>query len=200
MEVILAGGKMQRLREAWLPRLPPVNRVLLVGEGPGRFLEAILRRQPQVSIVCVDASAGMLRVARDRLRRSGFEQSRVEFVHGELPGWRPPDGYFELIGTHFFLDCFPPELLREVVSSLARGAVPGAHWLWSDFREPDAGFQRWRARLMLAVMYQFFRRVTQLKAAGLTCPEPYLVEQGFVSQGRHTADWGLLHSDWWMKA
>ena len=44
MEWVLAGEKLQRCRTAWLEVLPAPARVLILGEGNGRFLEALMRQ------------------------------------------------------------------------------------------------------------------------------------------------------------
>src|SRR3954447_20766202 len=53
--------------------------VIDAGCGSGRVTEQLLERLPEGRVIAVDASAGMLASARDRL---GDE--RVEYVHGDL--------------------------------------------------------------------------------------------------------------------
>jgi len=67
MEWLLAGRKLQRCRTAFLRRINPPREVLLLGEGNGRFLEALLQAHPQARVTCVDASAAMLERARARM-------------------------------------------------------------------------------------------------------------------------------------
>ncbi len=56
MERLLAGNKLHRCRTAWLEEVRDAKRILLAGEGHGRFLEVCAREFPQATIVCVDAS------------------------------------------------------------------------------------------------------------------------------------------------
>jgi SAM-dependent methyltransferase len=200
MEWILAGTKLQRCRVEFLGAVPIPRRVLLLGEGNGRFLGELLRRFPGTSVTVVDASAGMLETARARLQRQGLNPGNVEFIHADALEWQPPTAEYDLIGTCFFLDCFRPDQLARLVPRLAAAAAPGAHWLIADFRLPDSGLARWRALAILRSMYFFFRRATGLPATELTPVDPLLAQSGFTLRSRRLQDWGLLHSDCWFLA
>jgi ubiquinone/menaquinone biosynthesis C-methylase UbiE len=199
MERVLAGPRLQRARRAWIDALQGCERILMAGVGHGHFLAACVRRFPEARITCVDASAGMLRRAKRRAERAGAHLHRLDFVHAALPAWSAPPGRFDAIATHFFLDCFPPDELAEVVAGLARGAKPQARWLLTDFAVPSGGLARQRARAVHALMYAFFRRVTRLSARRLTEPDPLLAAHGFALRGRKTSEWGLLRSDLWAR-
>lgn len=200
MELVLAGGKLQRCRLAWLAEVKECQDVLIVGEGPGRFLTECLKNLPKARILCVDASTAMLAQARIALQKDGLDSSRVTFLQATLPEWKPPAGKFDLLVTHFFLDCFPPEQLKLVVSGLASGAQPGARWLLADFCEPQRGFARWRAKIILAMAYGFFGVATRLPARRLAEPDRYLEESRMRLKRRRTYEGGLLHSDLWQSA
>lgn len=197
MEAVLAGSRLQRARTAWLESLAPCRDILIAGVGHGHFLRRCSERFPQARITSVDASRGMLDRARRRATRSPGTASRLSFVHAELPGWRPPVQGFDAIVTHFFLDCFPPAELADVIAVLARAARPRARWLIADFTIPGRGLARHRARAVHALMYAFFRRVTALRASRVTDPQPSLVANGFALSRRTTASAGLLRSDLW---
>ncbi len=199
MEWLLAGGKLQRCRAAFLQTMSLPRRALIVGQGHGLFLTELLRAHPGVRCTCVDSSARMLEAARARLRAGGWAEAGVEFIHADILAWAPPRGEFDLIVTHFVLDCFRPEELERVVPKLSEAAAPGACWLLADFREPPAGPAKWRARAILEVMYLFFRWAAGLPASRLTPPDSILARHGFSLRRRLTFDWGLLHSDLWMR-
>lgn len=195
MEAVLAGRKMQRCRVAWLDEVRGCRNVLVVGEGPGRFLEVAVAQMPDARFVCVDASSAML----ERARAAVQGNSRVGFVHASLPEWEPLPAAFDLIVTHFFLDCFPEPVLSQVVARLAVAAVPEARWLFADFQVPERGLGRLRARVLLALAYRFFRFATALPASRLVPPDEALQRHGFSLRHRMTANWGLLHSDLWAR-
>lgn len=197
MEWLLAGGKLQCCRTAFLPAVPRPRHALLLGEGNGRFLIALLRAHPGIRFTCVDASARMLQGTQARLKQEGIGAEGGRFIHANVLAWIPPAAEFDLIVTNFFLDCFPPEALETVLSRVTGAAAPSARWLVADFREPPAGWRRWRARGILRLMYWFFRRATALPAKQLTPPDVILQRSGFKLVGRRLHDWGLLHSDLW---
>jgi hypothetical protein len=86
-----------------------------------------------------------------------------------------------------------------VVASLASAATPGAAWLLADFQMPDAGLRRYRAQLVHALMYTFFRVMTQLPARRLVEPDGFLAAHDFAVQERRTDDWDLLRTDLWKR-
>ncbi len=53
--------------------------------------------------------------------------------------------------------------------------------------------------MILWTMYAFFRVTTGLSAEKLVAPDPYLERAGFTLHRRAESEWGLLHSDWWMR-
>jgi ubiquinone/menaquinone biosynthesis C-methylase UbiE len=199
MEWALAGRKLQRCRAAFLETIPAPRRALIVGQGHGAFVAELLGRHPAVRCTCVDSSARMLAEAGRRVREDAGEEARVEFVQADILEWEAPAEKFDLIVTHFVLDCFPPEQLDRLLPKLGAAAEPEALWLLADFREPAAGPAKWRARAIIEVMYLFFRWATGLPATGLTPPDSRLAGHGFSLSQRRTFDWGLLHSDLWVR-
>jgi hypothetical protein len=125
--------------------------------------------------------------------------SNVEFVHSDVFDWKPGDRRFDLVVTHFFLDCFTRELIEAIVPRIASAAAPGASWLLADFQVAARGWKRVRSRAILALLYGFFRFVTRLPAKHLTAPDPYLERAGFKLRERKEYDWALLKSDWWVR-
>jgi len=200
LEFVLAGDKLQRCRTAFLcPDLKPAN-VLVVGEGNGRFLAECARTLSSAKIVCVDSSRLMLNRARRRLARAGVGRDSIQFVQADVLRWVPQSRAFDLIVTHFFLDCFQPSQLETVLQRLAVAARPSAHWLLADFQIPKRGLERWRSQLIHWLMYAFFRAVTKLPARQWTAPDPWLNRHGFKLKARQVSEWGLLRSDWWQRA
>lgn len=197
LEAVLAGSVLQRARTTWMAAIPPPRQALLAGEGHGRFLATALAAWPDTRFLCLDASRVMLQTASRQVAPS--DRPRVDFLHTSLPDWHPPASSFDLVVTHFFLDCFTPDLLDPVVETLAAAATPGAAWLIADFTLPDAGPSRWRAAAIHALMYAFFRRATRIPARRLTPPEPLLARHGFLNTHATTFEWGLIRSALWQR-
>jgi ubiquinone/menaquinone biosynthesis C-methylase UbiE len=142
----------------------------------------------------------MLEIARKRLLSAALPLNHVEFICAELPAWNPPAERYDLVATHFFLDCFPREQLAEVIKTLQRAARPGGWWLVSDFQIPRTGLRRLRAQIIHRLMYGFFRVVTKLPASALVSPQPFLRQSGFVRVRHAEFDWGLLCAELWKRA
>ncbi len=199
MEFLLAGEKLQRCRTAFLPRIAGTRNILILGEGNGRFLTSCRHALPSARITCVDASQRMLSIARKRLQRHAIALENIEFVSANALTWTPPSNSFDLIVTHFFLDCFAPNELQQVIAKLARAADFQATWLLADFQVPASGLGRYRAEAIHRAMYLFFRAATGLSAKRLASPDPFLESERFTLQERHVSDWGLLHTDRWVR-
>lgn len=194
MEFLAAGGKLQQCRTAFLGDIPAPCRILLAGEGHGRFLPDCVARFPQAHVTVIDSSTGMLKIAR-----RGVTSGNVEFLQADISKWQGPLGSYDLIVTHFFLDCFPPDELSLVVSRLATFATPDAHWLIADFQIPQNRAAALRSRVILMLLYSFFRLVTGLRAKSLASPDPHLEKAGFTHHRHIDRDWGLLKSEWWRR-
>jgi ubiquinone/menaquinone biosynthesis C-methylase UbiE len=199
MEFLLAGDKPHRCRTAFLSTNLDPKRILIVGEGNGRFLEECRRAFGAARIVCVDASQTMLHLARRRLAARGLSLEQVELIQADALAWVPPQNSFDLVVTHFFLDCFREDQLPGLVRRLGSSTRPGARWLLADFQIPQRGLARLRARLVHALMYAFFRVAARLPARRLCVPDRWLAAEGFSLKERRVSDWGLLHSDLWVR-
>jgi ubiquinone/menaquinone biosynthesis C-methylase UbiE len=199
MEFMLAGEKLQRCRTAFLDEIPGARNILLLGEGHGRCLVECCRRFPNARITCVDASERMLVEARRRLTRRKPGAVHVKFTQADVLNWMPTDETYDLIVTHFFLDCFRPDQLGHIIPRFAACAAPDANWLLADFQIPARGLQRIRGRLILWTMYAFFRVITGLPAHKLATPDAFLECAGFKLRRRTETEWGLLHSDLWRR-
>ncbi|MGC4074959.1 MAG: class I SAM-dependent methyltransferase [Nibricoccus sp.] len=203
MEAVLAGRVLQRARVHWLGKLAGRSRVLIVGEGPGRLLEELLRRFSSTEVTVVEQSAKMIAVAARRLEKRGVCLRRVRWVCADVRTWHAEDEnkgrLFDAVLTPFLLDCFARETLERLVEKLGTVTARDAVWLVADFQVPSRGWQRMRAKLIHAVMYRFFRVATRLEASRLTEPDEALRRVGFVLEGRTVFNAGLVRSDWWVR-
>lgn len=200
LETIAFGNDLQRARIACLEEIGSPRRALIVGEGNGRFLGELLRAHPKIEVDCVDASPRMLELARRGVQREFPDRiGRVNFVRQDLASWSPPENEFDLIVTHFFLDCFPHDQLANVVAKLALAAKTDATWMLADFCIPAGGFARWRARVWLAAMYRFFQFTAGIEAKELVDPSPFLRHAGFVLASQHLFRNGMVKSELWRK-
>jgi ubiquinone/menaquinone biosynthesis C-methylase UbiE len=191
---------MQRCRLAHLGIIPVPAKILLAGEGHGRFLPACLDRFPEAEVTVLDASSGMLEQARANLARAGADASRVRFIQADILRWQRPEADYDLIVTHFFLDCFTAAQIEIVVSRLATAAKPSANWLLADFRTDAPGLKGLRSRWIVGLLYNFFRFFTRIPAKSLASPDLALDQSGFILHHEIISEWGLLKSQWWRRS
>jgi ubiquinone/menaquinone biosynthesis C-methylase UbiE len=200
IEAVTFGNALQRARTCWIGTLARPKRTLILGEGDGRFLCELVRAYPKIDVDCIDASEAMLQLAGARLRRTHPESfSRVHFFREDILNWSPRKSY-DLLVTHFFLDCFPGRELEAIIAKLARAAKPGAVWLIADFTIPRKRVARAHARLWLRMMYTFFRATARIAAKELVDPIPHLDGYGFTRASENLSRGRMLRSDVYVAA
>lgn len=163
LERLAFGGALQRCRLAHVDSLAETKSGLILGEGDGRFLEAFLERNSTAKVTVVDSSRRMIELARERVTGS----ERVTFVHADARGINLHDQQFDLIVAHFYLDCFVEEDARKIVQNLTKRLASGGFWLWSDFAAPSNGWARLPSRMIVGLLYRFFRMTTSIEAKRL---------------------------------
>jgi ubiquinone/menaquinone biosynthesis C-methylase UbiE len=200
LEWVAFGDDLQRCRVACLGEITAPRRALIVGEGNGRFLCELLRLHPGVEVDCLDASQRMLRLARERVDRElpGRAES-VRFLHQDITLWTPPEHRYDLLVTHFVLDCFPEAAVAGIIKKLARAATDDVNWLLADFCVPANGIARLHARAWLAAMYMFFRVTARIDARELIDPTALLRAEAFGSARQHLLRCGFLKSEMWRR-
>jgi ubiquinone/menaquinone biosynthesis C-methylase UbiE len=194
LEKIVFGPRLQAARMAFVRQLSPARRVLVVGEGDGRFLAEFVELHPGAEIDCVEASPRMLELARKRT--AGHP---VRFLCATLEGTEFPEGYYDLLVTHFFLDCFPKKTLPEIVARLGRAAGPHAQWLIAEFQEPVGGWLRLPRRWLIRFMYFFFRLCAGIEARRLIDYRPLLRAIGFEISSSTGSPNDMIRSELWRR-
>lgn len=199
LERLTFGPLLHHCRTAHLDRLAGCRSALVLGDGDGRFLADLLRANPAIRVDSLDISPGMIALARRRIRNIPGALNRVRFAIGDARTDSLPGTGYDLVVTNFFLDCFGPADLSQVIECVAAACGPVAIWVDGDFRVPARGWPRWAARVVLAVMYLFFRIVTRLPASRLIDPAPQIGAQGFVPVAETSWLWGALTSRLWVR-
>jgi ubiquinone/menaquinone biosynthesis C-methylase UbiE len=195
------GRALERRRFAFLSDVIDSQRVLVLGEGDGRFLAKFAApctppskhhentmRTPCFTADYVDRSAEMLELARARAGTDGVTYHHADALQIPLPA-----AQYDLVVTHFFLDCLDENDAAALVEKIAAAVQPDAHWLISEFREPNV----W-ARAIVGMLYFFFRITTGLRTRRLIDHHALLSRSGFVLEKEETARFGLLASELWL--
>ena len=186
------GRDLERARFCFLEKLRDCRAILVLGEGDGRCLEQLVRVAPGAHIDCLDLSQAML--ARAEARLPVEARARVAFRQADLLTTALPEKNYDAVITLFFLDCFTAEQTADIVHRIAASLRPGARWLWADFAQPRRGWNRWRARASLRVLYAFFRWQTGLAARALPPAEEILDRAGFAREADREFQGGFVRS------
>ena len=194
LETFVFGNQLQEARLAFLDKIESAGRVLVIGEGDGRFLAEFVRLHPNSVVDCIEASGAMLRLAKARAKFP-----RVNFVQQDVNESVLEREVYDLIVTHFVLDCFNERTLSHLIERLCSAAAPSARWLIADFCEPATGWRRWWGRFLIAVMYQFFRSVAGIEATRLVDFAPFLRLGGFTLGTQVFSPNKMIRSQLWAR-
>jgi SAM-dependent methyltransferase len=196
MEWLSFGPYLRRCRCAFLPDLEDARRALVLGDGDGRFTAALLSRSAAVQVDAIDVSGAMLQSLK---RRAGADAARVRTEVRDVRMWIPrADEEYDLVITHFFLDCLTTEEVGALAERLRPCLQPGARWVVSEFAIADSAFGRWLARPVVAFLYWAFGLLTGLAVKRLPDWRSALQAAGLrrVKERRFLS--GLLTSQLWM--
>jgi SAM-dependent methyltransferase len=194
MELVTFGPFLTRCRENFLTELVPARRAVVLGDGDGRFTAKLLRVNSRARIDAVDASPAML---HGLLRRARHNAGHISAHCADARNWQPANPPYDLVVSHFFLDCLTTEEVH-VLAEKIRGAVsPSATWIVSDFAVPRNLFGRCIARPLVWLLYRAFRILTGLKIRSLPDHHCALRNAGFSMTRRQTWLCGLLVSEMW---
>jgi ubiquinone/menaquinone biosynthesis C-methylase UbiE len=130
-------------------------------------------------------SARMLELAR---ARAGDQ--RVVYHHADALTMPLAEAEYDLIVTHFFLDCFEASDQERLLERVGRAASPQARWVVSEFRKPG---------ILVGLLYLFFGMTTGLKTRRLVDHHALLDRHGFGLTRVESAWFGQLVSELWTR-
>lgn len=197
MEVVSFGPFLWHCRTAFLPALSNCRQALILGDGNGRFTTQLLRGNPAISALAIDASPAMLQSLR---RRAAPHAVRLTTQLSDIRHWQPPVAPFDLAVSHFFLDCLTTDEVQTLAAKLNSALAPGALWVVSEFATPPGLFGRLIARPVVASLYWAFDWLTGLRIRNLPNHAGALEGSGFQLLQRRRLLGGLLISELWAKA
>ena len=197
MEYLSFGPMLERCRFYFLPGLVHCRRALVLGDGDGRFVARLLAANRHLHADAVDASAAMLDLERKRVSREGGEL-RLRTVCADARSFEPRSSGYDLIATHFFLDCLTEAETDQLIARGRRHLAPGALWVVSEIQIPEGGrFRAWLARSIVAALYAAFGVLTGLTVREIPPWRTLLARHGFVRRAQRGWLGGLLVSELW---
>jgi SAM-dependent methyltransferase len=194
MEFATFGPWLGRCRYAFLDELGASRRALILGDGDGRFTARLLAANQHVHLDAVDASPAML---AQLARRADSHAARLRTYKADARLWQPANPPYDLIVTHFFLDCLTTEEVEALAAKLRASVSPGALWVVSEFAIPTGRFGRWIAGPIVRALYWAFGLLTGLTVRSLPSHRTALAHAGFTLGKRRSGLCGMLVSELW---
>ncbi len=194
MEVVSFGPWLERCRCAFLASLSHCERALVIGDGDGRFTERLLRVNPHIRVDAVDASSAML---RELFRRAGADANRVNATCLDAREFQPESSSYDLVVTHFFLDCLTTSEVESLAFTLHASLSPSARWIISEFAIPSGWYGQLIARPLIRILYWMFGLLTGLKVHSLPNYRDALKRSGFEMVTERKLLGGLLVNEVW---
>jgi tRNA (cmo5U34)-methyltransferase len=179
-ERLVFGDSLQRCRTAFIQALP--KRILSVGEGDGRFSEALLNARPKTQLQVIEPADAMRREALLR-------NPNLEFVTPESAA--PCDA----IVLNFVLDLFSREEAVTFLDQLPESPM----LIVGDFfpNEVPGRIERNLARLLVWIMYRFFNLTTGLKTRRLPPICDLLTSRGWTLRQEEIQWHGFIRAQYW---
>jgi SAM-dependent methyltransferase len=196
LEYLTLGKALENCRTHFLQQLLDSRRALVLGDGDGRFLAELLKRNPQLQADAVDTSAAMLQLLRQRCEAATPNAASRLRIHHASALTTPLEGPYDLVVTHFFLDCLTQPELDSLITRIAPTLAPGALWLISDFRIPR-GSMHFPARVLIRSLYLAFRLLTGLRTTHLPDHATPLTHAGLTRISHQYRLAGLLITELW---
>ena len=134
---------------------------------------------------------------RALLRRARQHASRVSAHCADARDWQPANPPYDLVASHFFLDCLTTEEIRALAAKLRDAVSPSAMWIVSEFAVPRSRFGRFVARPLVWLLYRAFGLLTGLRVRGLPDHQAALRKAGFTLAQHQSWLCGLLVSEMW---
>lgn len=149
-------------------RIPPSANVLILGGGTGGIAHDLLNRNPGVHITYIEASRKMLEISQQKLAR----YENVRFICGTQQSI--PDEFFDVVIIGFFLDLFDGPHVQEIIFKIRNSLAENGTCQVTDFVE-----SKWWHKVMMALMYRFFRLTSNVQARKLQNWNAQIVTCGF---------------------
>ncbi|MBU62618.1 MAG: hypothetical protein CMI26_08960 [Opitutae bacterium] len=193
LEKFVFKDTLEKARFACLDSISEAKKILLLGEGDGRFLEKLTSINKNCQITVLDASPIMLGLAKEKVPVTF--QGKIHFCEEDVTIFPFACEAFDVVVSHFFLDCFTEETLTALLKNISSTLHPGGKWLIADFVEPSLDTIRSINQFIsLRILYVFFRLICGIEAHKVVSPNKMLKAHGLHESHCISFSKGLLKS------
>jgi tRNA (cmo5U34)-methyltransferase len=179
------GRSITESQKCFLQDVLPGSKILILGGGTGWLLETLQSVAGTGEVWYIEASSAMLRHSQ----RKKIRDLKVHFIHGTEENI-PNDILFDVVITNFYLDLFDEVSLRRVVQKIKKNIQTGALWLATDFTHINSVWHK----VLLVVMYGFFKITTGIQAQSLPQWESVLQQNDMVTKKENVFYRGFIKS------
>ena len=195
MEYLTFGRALERCRFRFLHELKASNVRWCWGTATAVSPRSCWLLLPGAAVHAVDVSPAMLRALQARCGAPDRLTTHCVDLSQELPvDVRALT--FDLVTTHFFLDCLSTAQVESLVARVKPLLAEGGYWVVSEFDVPRGGM-RLPATLIVRGLYAGFRALTGLRTQRLPDYRTAMEQHGFVCRTRIPSLGGLLVAELW---
>ncbi|MEO6150999.1 MAG: class I SAM-dependent methyltransferase [Mucilaginibacter sp.] len=186
---LVYGDSLHKAQIYLLKYLPPNSKILIIGGGTGRILEAISATYlAGLTIIYVELSANMISLSRKR----NIGNNTVEFINAAIEEIDTP-GEFDVIITPFLFDNYTNEALQTTFPHTNSQLKPGGIWLNTDFQLTG----KWWQWVLMKGMYAFFKLFSEIDASRFPDVKSCFLNEGYVLiEGKEFYGRFLLAQGW----
>jgi ubiquinone/menaquinone biosynthesis C-methylase UbiE len=192
-EMAAFGTRLQKQRLTFQTAAQGKQRALILGDGDGRFTQALALSYPNLEIDSIELSTAMLVQACRRVPR------HVRLIQADIFQFPLAPEAYDVVFTHFFLDCFQETQLLHLVTRISEALTPNAVWVISEFHQAEAGWRKLYTGAWLRTMYLFFKWATAIQTQSLPLHNPILQEAGFHLLNQKLSWDGLRVAQLWQR-
>lgn len=191
---VVFGKSLVKGQVHFMHEITDCQNVLILGGGTGYLLEQALKANSTGEFWYVELSEKMVTLSQERIQKNLPEaMSRINWISGSIEDL-PSEVRADAVCTMFFLDLFEGERLRTEVERIDSHLSSNARWLLCDFQIADRIPMRWFSRVLIWVMYRFFRWICAIPAGRLGQFSPEIERIGFQVKDSVTYFGGMVLS------
>jgi ubiquinone/menaquinone biosynthesis C-methylase UbiE len=160
LSTLIFGEAILQAHKFLIDAVPAGSQVLIAGGGTGFILEEISKKHiGGLQITYVDISEKMIALSKKR----NIGGNKVLFINKAIND-TVFNQQFDVVITPFFLDNFSNSTAKIIFDKMDAVIAPDGLWLFADFQSKKN--KLWQ-KLLLKIMYLFFRIVCNIEASHL---------------------------------